>query len=140
VVTATPLWLLILPVQFRGIEALADFPPEPADWIFGSILTLIGLLLVGLPVASLIGRQNISLRAKMLFLLATGAAGGAVVAVLFMTISSVGGRAHWTAETLPAILTIGAFGFVPGAIVALVWIGFNSRTLGRAQVGLEKDV
>jgi hypothetical protein len=141
VTCATPLWLWVLPVQFRGFEALSDFPPEPADWIFGSVLTLIGVFLVGLPAAKLMSRWLIPMRIKVLLLATVGAVGGAIIAILYPTILAVsaGERHQWTIETAISLLFIASFGVLPGVLVALVWIAFNLTTLSPLQTGPQNN-
>ena len=63
---------------------------------------------------------------KSAVLTAIGATGGAIVAMLYVALLL---SQEWSFEMIKILPAISSFGLLPGAIVALVWIVFNSRTL-----------
>jgi hypothetical protein len=113
-----------MPVVFRGWSALSDFPPPAGDWIFGFILTLLGLVLIGLPAAKLVTQREWPVALQAILLLGFGAAGGGLVAVGYVLLLGIGGG-DIDLESFKALPAIALFGISPGLIVALVWTAFN---------------
>lgn len=126
-VVATPLWLWLWPVPFRGIEALAEFPAHPGSLIIGTIFTLIGLLGFGLPVAAFVSRQPWPVAVRAAVLLLAGAAGGCLVAIVFVLLFML--ASHMNAESIAGVPIFALNGLIPGAVVAVVWMAINFNQL-----------
>ena len=136
-VVSTPIWLATIPVMFRGWSALGDWPGQLVDWIFGLILTFIGLVVFGLPAASLVSRRKWSPWTKVGALLFAGILGGALVALLYVSLLSVGAGGAIDIESLRALPYIAAFGILPGLIVAAVWMALNFDSIGNGGLRLD---
>ena len=126
-VVATPLWLWLWPVPFRGIKALAEFQLHPGSLIIGIIFTLIGLLGIGLPVAAFVSRQPWPVPLRQAALLVAGAAGGYLVAMLVALLVMLAGDPN--AESIAGLPFFALNGLIPGVVVAAVWMAMNSNQL-----------
>ena len=127
-VVATPLWLWIAPVSLRGPQALGDFRPPLADLLFAAFFTLAGLLLIGLPSSAFVIRRRWPAAIKAASLLVAGAAGGCLVAMLYvlLILLSPDGAGLASVGVLPGFALLGA---LPGLVVAAVWAAINFDAL-----------
>ena len=125
---ATPLWLWISPILIRGLGALRDFYLTAADLVFGFVITVIGLLLIGLPTASFVMRRKWVPAVRVASLLFAGAAGGGLFAMLYVLLIVVLADGL-NSDSLAGIPPLAVLGFIPGMVVAAVWIATNFNEL-----------
>jgi len=122
-ILATPVWVWLLPAFLRGWSALGEVP-DLSGILFGTLLTLAGLLAIGLPIASFIMRKRFPTAITVLALLVAGAVGGAVFASVFFAAVAALGGGGW--RGLPFM---SALGLLPGLVVALAWTLINVSRL-----------
>lgn len=132
---SAPLVLWVFPIPLRGtsVAKFIDWDVGIADWIWAFVLVVIGLLLVGLPVASFLTGRNLAGFAKAGLLLGVGAVGGCLISILYVSAFGLtsGGLDSDFAANLPGYAL---FGVLPGLVSALVWIVLNFDELQRREI------
>jgi hypothetical protein len=99
------------------------------DWVFGSLLTLLGISVIGLPAARFLQSRELPAIATGAVLIAVGVAGGGFVAVLYIFMLAVLSGGAIDVAQAGEVLAVAPFGFLPGAAVAAVWVALNSTSL-----------
>jgi hypothetical protein len=92
---------------WRG--ALAPEMPSVADWAFGIVVNIAGILMFCWPVERWLAARNLRPMVRVFLIIGGGALGGFLIAAAFALGS-------------PAV---GLFGIAPGATTAIVWVLSN---------------
>ncbi|MGB7406051.1 MAG: hypothetical protein WA906_10200 [Pacificimonas sp.] len=131
---ASPIWLWLTSGVLRGPAALTEYSFSFVDLSFAVSLTLLGLILFGLPLAAWVSTKAWSAAMSVGFLILVGACAGPVVAILCVVLLS-GGHILSTDESFFGLPTIAMLGMGPGLIVAIVWCGLNFSDLRKGSSG-----
>jgi hypothetical protein len=111
--------LAILPVMFRGPQALWELDFDFADFAGMVGFVTLGLLLVGFPTVQWLAGTYISLLQRIAILTLAGSVGGYTIFLLIFFFNPY----------------VGLFGIVPGVLTASVWASFNLDFLSHRPKG-----